>query len=148
VPIDAYGVGTKVGVSADAPYLDTAYKLVAYDGRPVMKLSPGKITAPGPKQVFRGPPSEGDIVGMRDEPMPARHEPLLVPVMLGGRPTGANGDLAAARARFEDDLGRLPTTARALQDAQPPPVRLSEQLQGLRERVQARLPHRDRPARP
>jgi nicotinate phosphoribosyltransferase len=49
-PIDAYGVGTKVGVSADAPYLDTAYKLVAYGGRPVMKLSPGKITAPGPSR--------------------------------------------------------------------------------------------------
>jgi len=148
VPIDAYGVGTKVGVSADAPYLDTAYKLVAYDERPVMKLSPGKITAPGPKQLFRGPPSEGDIVGVRDEPVPAGYEPLLVPVMLGGRPTGANGDLAAARARFEDDLGRLPATARALQDAQPPPVRLSEQLQGLRERVRGRLPHCDRPARP
>ena len=29
-PIDAYGVGTKMGVSADAPYLDSAYKLVAY----------------------------------------------------------------------------------------------------------------------
>jgi nicotinate phosphoribosyltransferase len=147
-PIDAYGVGTKVGVSADAPYLDTAYKLVAYGGRPVMKLSPGKITAPGPKQVFRGPPSEGDIVGVREEPVPAGHEPLLVPVMLGGRPTGANGDLAAARARFEDDLGRLPASVRALKDAQPPPVRLSEQLQGLRERVRVRLPRRDRPARP
>jgi nicotinate phosphoribosyltransferase len=83
-PIDAYGVGTKVGVSADAPYLDTAYKLVAYAGRPVMKLSPGKITAPGPKQVFRGPLSEGDIVGVRDEPVPTGHEPLLMPVMLGG----------------------------------------------------------------
>src|SRR5204863_10101127 len=90
VPIDAYGVGTKVGVSADAPYLDTAYKLVAYDGRPVMKLSPGKITAPGPKQVFRGPPSEGDIVGVRDAPVPAGHEPVLGPVMVGGRPNDAH----------------------------------------------------------
>ena len=147
-PIDAYGVGTKVGVSADAPYLDTAYKLVAYAGRPVMKLSPGKITAPGPKQVFRGPLSEGDIVGVRDEPVPTGHEPLLVPVMVGGQLTGANADLAAAQARFEDDLGRLPATARALKDARPPPVRLSEQLEGLRERVRAQLPHRDRPARP
>lgn len=146
-PIDAYGVGTKVGVSADAPYLDTAYKLVAYGGRPVMKLSPGKITAPGPKQVFRGPPTEGDIVGVRDEPVPPGHAPLLVPVMLGGQPTGANGDLAAAQARFHDDLRGLPATARVLQDARPPPVRLSEQLQGLRERVRARLQHHDRPAR-
>ena len=27
-------VGTEMGVSADAPYLDSAYKLAAYDGRP------------------------------------------------------------------------------------------------------------------
>src|SRR5665213_3388690 len=53
VPINAAGVGTHLGVSADAPYLDSAYKLVAYDGRPVAKLSPGKATLPGPKQVFR-----------------------------------------------------------------------------------------------
>jgi hypothetical protein len=80
--------------------------------------------------------------------VPDGHEPLLVPVMLGGLPTGANGDLAAARARFEDDLGRLPAAARALQDAQPPPVRLSERLEGLRERLRAQLPHRGRPERP
>jgi nicotinate phosphoribosyltransferase len=34
-PIDTYAVGTRVGVSADAPYLDSAYKMVEYDGRPV-----------------------------------------------------------------------------------------------------------------
>lgn len=48
-----YAVGTKVGTSADAPYLDSAYKLVEYDQRPVLKLSEGKATAPGCKQVFR-----------------------------------------------------------------------------------------------
>lgn len=52
-PIDAYGVGTAMGVSADAPSLDTAFKLVAYEGQPVMKLSSGKVTAPGAKQVYR-----------------------------------------------------------------------------------------------
>jgi hypothetical protein len=58
--------------------------------------------------------------------VPAGHEPLLVPVILGGQPTGANGDLAAARVHLDDDLARLPATARALQAAQPPPVHLSE----------------------
>jgi len=52
-PIDAFGVGTKVGVSADAPWTDCAYKLVEYAGRPVLKLSTKKQTLPGPKQVFR-----------------------------------------------------------------------------------------------
>ena len=65
-PIDAYGVGTKMGVSADAPFLDSAYKLVTYAGRPVMKLSPGKATAPGAKQVYRGP--DGDVITLRENP--------------------------------------------------------------------------------
>ncbi|MGY3684444.1 putative nicotinate phosphoribosyltransferase [Streptomyces sp. TE33382] len=64
-PIDAYAVGTKVGTASDAPYLDAAYKLVEYDGRPVMKLSSAKVTAPGSKQVFRGP-------GLRDGPVAPR----------------------------------------------------------------------------
>ena len=68
-PIDVFAVGTKVGTSADAPYLDMAYKLVEYDGRPVMKLSTGKVTAPGPKQVFRAPGCV-DLLARRDEKAP------------------------------------------------------------------------------
>jgi nicotinate phosphoribosyltransferase len=141
-PIDAYGVGTKVGVVADAPYLDTAYKLVADGGCPVMKLSPGKVNPPGAKQVFRGSLAAGDLIGTRDELAPAGHEPLLVPVMLGGRRTGANGDLAAARARFDRDLAALPAAALALRGPVPPPVRLSRRLQRLRDQVQADLRRR------
>jgi nicotinic acid phosphoribosyltransferase len=60
-----------MGVSADAPSLDSAYKLVAYVRRPVMKLSPGKITAPGAKQVYRGPGS--DVLALREEPSRPGH---------------------------------------------------------------------------
>ena len=70
-PIDLFGVGTKAGVSADAPWSDMAYKLVCYDGRPVMKLSEDKIYRPGAKQVFRTMDTDGmftrDTVGMEDE---------------------------------------------------------------------------------
>ena len=45
-PIDLFGVGTKAGVSADAPWSDMVYKLVCFDGRPVMKLSEGKMSLP------------------------------------------------------------------------------------------------------
>jgi nicotinate phosphoribosyltransferase len=86
-PIDAYGVGTKMGVSADAPYLDSAYKLAGYAGRPVMKLSQGKATWPGAKQVHRGPDS--DQLSLRDEPSPRGHEPLLTAVMRDGQVTRA-----------------------------------------------------------
>jgi nicotinate phosphoribosyltransferase len=85
-PIDAYGVGTRMGVSADAPYLDSVYKLVAYDERPVMKLSPGKATQPGAKQVYRTavPKSIGpDLLASEHERAPSGMEPLLAPVMEG-----------------------------------------------------------------
>src|SRR5918994_4535938 len=53
-PVDAFGIGTQLGVSADVPYVDAVYKLVEFDGRPVLKLSPAKATVPGRKQVWRG----------------------------------------------------------------------------------------------
>jgi nicotinate phosphoribosyltransferase len=132
-PIDAYGVGTKMGVSADAPYLDSAYKLVAYDGRPVMKLSAGKTSPPGAKQVYRGP--DGDVLALRDEPPPPGHEPLLVPVMRQGRRVSAQEPLAAAQQRCRADLAWLPSAARALRDPVPVPVRISEQLKVLQDQV-------------
>ncbi len=52
-PIDAWGVGTELVVSADLPYLDCAYKLVEYDGKPKMKFSPHKVTLPYKKQIYR-----------------------------------------------------------------------------------------------
>jgi nicotinate phosphoribosyltransferase len=141
-PIDAYGVGTKMGTSADAPYLDTAYKLVAYGDRPVMKLSPGKGYPPGAKQVFRGPAADGDLVGLREEPAPAGRVPLLELVMAGGRRVGPPGGLAAAQERFESDLAWLPERARALRQPEPVPVLLTERLDRLHHQVQAELARR------
>ncbi len=132
-PIDAFGVGTRMGVSADQPYLDSVYKLVAYGDRPVLKLSPDKATAPGSKQVFRE--AGGDVVGLRDEPAPEGAEPLIVPVMLGGRRSGPPRTLDTARARFEADLERLPEPAKRLADPEPPPVGFSEALERLAEQV-------------
>jgi nicotinate phosphoribosyltransferase len=68
--IDAFGVGTKMGVSADSPYTDIAYKLVQYDGRPVLKLSSGKKTLVAEKQVFRiknGYRLQKDIIGLQND---------------------------------------------------------------------------------
>jgi len=132
-PIDAYGVGTKMGVSADAPYLDSAYKLVSYDGRPVMKLSAGKTSPPGAKQVYRGP--DGDVLALRDEPPPPGHQPLLVPVMRQGQRVSAPEPLTAAVQRCRADLAWLPLTARALRDPVPVPVRISGQLKTLQDQV-------------
>jgi len=126
-------VGTKMGVSADAPFLDSAYKLVTYAGKPVMKLSPGKATAPGAKQVYRGP--DGDVIALRDEPPRPGEEPLLVPVMRGGQRMNGREPLAEAQRRCATDLARLPLAARALRGPAPVRVHVSGQLQGLQDQL-------------
>ncbi|MFC0506746.1 nicotinate phosphoribosyltransferase [Micromonospora costi] len=142
-PIDGYGVGTKMGVSYDAPSLDSAYKLVAVGDRPVLKLSPGKATLPGPKQVFRDPSgASGDVVGLRDEPAPRGREPVLVPVMRDGRrldPVDPAGAVRAARSRFDADLRWLPEPARRLADPESLAATVSPALTALHERVAAEV---------
>ncbi|WP_299288736.1 nicotinate phosphoribosyltransferase, partial [Thermoflexus sp.] len=102
-PIDAFGVGTRMGVSEDWPWLDMAYKLVAYEGRPARKLSPGKASLPGPKQVFRFYDEEGkmkeDILALREERIEGG-APLLEKVMEGGRLLRPHPALAELRERF------------------------------------------------
>ncbi|MFK0237821.1 nicotinate phosphoribosyltransferase [Streptomyces vinaceus] len=137
-PIDVFAVGTRVGVAADAPYLDAAYKLVAYDGRPVMKLSSAKVTAPGPKQVYRRP-GRPDVIALRDETPPPRAEPLLGTVMLNGRRTGPPDSPTAARSRFEADIDALPQEALRIHGPRPPVPTPSEELSRLTKDVRGRL---------
>ena len=112
-PVDAFGVGTQLGVSADAPYVDTVYKLVEFGGRPVLKLSAAKATAPGRKQVWRGP--KEDVIGLRDEAAPGpNHEPLLEPVMRAGRRLATASSIPELRERFRRDLAALPHKAARL----------------------------------
>ncbi|MGW0607691.1 nicotinate phosphoribosyltransferase [Streptomyces sp. NPDC002640] len=136
-PVDVFAVGTKVGVSADAPYLDSAYKLVEYDGRPVMKLSQRKVTAPGAKQVFRRP-GFADVIGLAEEPPPPDGESLLETVMTDGRRTGPRPSLADLHARFTADLAGLPDEARRIHSPLQPRAVTSHKLDDLTDRVRAR----------
>ena len=130
-PIDTFGLGSKIGVSSDAPSLDTAYKLVEYAGRPVMKLSPGKETLPGPKQVYRADLDAGDVLASRSEPPPAGWSPLLAEVMCAGERPAPAEDLAVTAGRLAADLAVLPPAARHLRTPTPVPVRRSERLAAL-----------------
>lgn len=128
-PIDAFGVGTQMGVSADAPYVDSVYKLVEYDGRNVLKLSADKQTYPGAKQVWRS--ADGDLLALRSEPGAAGAEALLEQVMERGRRVGEPRSIAQMRTRLEHDLAELPQTARRLRDPQVPIARRSDALEAL-----------------
>ncbi|MFF9038993.1 nicotinate phosphoribosyltransferase [Streptomyces sp. NPDC014892] len=137
-PIDTYAVGTRVGVSADAPYLDSAYKMVEYDGRPVMKLSSAKVTAPGAKQVFRRRGCE-DVLGLADEQPPDHAVALLETVMRNGRRTGRPATLDECRARCADDIAALPSSARRIRAPVAPRAAPSERLTGLTTQVRHRV---------
>lgn len=139
-PIDGFGVGTKFGVSADAPWADCAYKLVEYDGRPVLKLSEKKATLPGPKQVFRTVDADGsfreDVIACSDEPAPcSRPMPLLHEVMRRGRRIQARTGLSDARERLAASMDALPAGCKALRLPMEYPVGVSQRLRELRDRV-------------
>lgn len=137
-PIDVYAVGTRVGVSADAPYLDSAYKMVAYDGRPVMKLSSAKITAPGAKQIFRSH-SGPDVIALRHEQPGSGVRPLLRPVMRNGRRVSEAPELREARERCTADLAQLPPEARRITGPVAPQAVFSDELKALTEQVRRRI---------
>lgn len=138
--IDGFGIGTKMGVSGDAPWLDTAYKLVKYAGRPVLKLSTGKVTLADEKQLFRLREGDGmfteDIIALRDEPCPEGAEPLLSRVMEDGRTTVTLPSLGEIRERFQEELSRLPERYKALRNPPAYPVSLSPGLLRLQEKAQ------------
>jgi nicotinate phosphoribosyltransferase len=135
-PIDGFGIGSALAVSDDAPVLDAAYKLVSFGDRPVLKLSHGKATWPGPKQVWRverDGRADHDVIGLAGEDGPASGRPLLETVMRAGT-TVAGGTLDAARVRHARERGLLPPSVRAL-DAGAYEVRWSDALVSLRDRV-------------
>jgi len=129
-PIDMFGVGTDMSVSADAPALDIAYKLTEYAGRGRMKLSPRKATTPGRKQVFRREAdgiAVGDTIARFDETLEGT--PLLLPAMIAGRRVRAATDISALARRAAAGVASLAPELRALEPARKPfQVTLSERL--------------------
>jgi len=144
--IAAFGVGTALSTSSDAPSLGVIYKLVEVElgGRvhSAAKFSEEKHTYPGRKQVFRFSGPDGiyfeDIIGLEDETFP-QAEPLLVPVMRQGRRVqGIEREIVSAQAgqdRFTAARERLPKQVRALPPSVPYPVHNSTRLEELFVRV-------------
>jgi len=136
-PIDGYGIGTKLDVSADAPALDCAYKIQEYAGRPRRKRSTGKLTLPGRKQVFRrldpGGRLHEDILTVWEDEHPGR--PLLEPVMLNGSHCTQIPDLESARRYAREELDRLTPELRALTKHARYPVRVAPTLEALAREV-------------
>lgn len=137
---DAFGVGTEMGTSADAPNIGGVYKLVEDEKGYRIKLSTGKATLPGRKQVWRRMDADGqpmgDVIALNEEPGPAGWTPMLTPVMRGGRRIRIE-PLAALRQRSTERLAALPEELCQLDDPMIYPVTLSPSLAALRARMQS-----------
>ncbi|MGB9740535.1 MAG: nicotinate phosphoribosyltransferase [Candidatus Bathyarchaeia archaeon] len=136
--IDAFGVGTRMSTSEDRPYVDVIYKLCEHvdkSGRivPAMKLSKGKLTLPGKKQVFRVKGEDGkfkkDVIALHDEKVEG--EPLLVKVMEKGEIVYDLPPLDKIRERAFENLSGLPEKYKKLKGAPTYPVELSPKLRKL-----------------
>ena len=135
-PIDAFGVGTSLSTVSDAPALGGIYKLVetTHEGVavPVAKLSTGKRTYPGRKQVWRVTDRDvatHDVLGLVDEPSEGR--PLLRCVMHKGRRLAPTPSLDEMRSHCRARIEQLPASVRALDATEGLPVRVGPALDAL-----------------
>jgi nicotinate phosphoribosyltransferase len=142
-PIDAFGVGTQLGTSGDAPHVAVVYKLVEDAAGPKVKLSADKVTLPGRKQVFRrtgdGGELRGDVLALEGEAV-ADARPVLQPVMRDGKRLEAAVPLAALRDRCRASVAALPPRLRAIEPEEPAyDVRTSPGLDALVHRLHEEL---------
>ena len=132
-PIDGFGIGVNLATSIDVPAFDCAYKLQEYAGKPKRKLSEGKATWPGRKQVWRNYDTNGrmrdDILSLENDKQSG--EPLIMPVMLAGKRVAPSPTLAQIREHATRELARLPEALARLESGVEYPVKVANALTAL-----------------
>ena len=138
-PIDAFGVGTQLSVSADSPTMGAVYKMVELDihgiKRFTAKYSDEKNTVPGAKQLFRG--ETRDVIARSGEC--GSGEALLRPVLLSGNLVEPLPTIEQARARAAAMIAKLPEPLQGLEPAESWPVIYSRELRELIDRTRHNL---------
>ncbi len=143
--IDAFGVGTSMGVSKDSPYCDVVYKLVEISNHgkhlPTMKLSQGKVTYPGKKQIYRITDKNGnyvkDILALEDEKIYG--EKMLTEFMENGKIIQKMPSLNETRKAAKENLARLPDKYKKLMNPINYDVKISGKLRKLTQKLNKAL---------
>jgi nicotinate phosphoribosyltransferase len=147
VPLDAFGIGTQLATSADAPALSAVYKMVELkrDGEVfyTAKFSADKSTLPGAKQIYRC--ADRDVVAHYSEcSNEFQGEPLLRPILTRGELVETLPALAGIQQRSQAMVAALPERLRQLGKVEPYSVEMSPRLlamaQNLREEMQPARP--------
>jgi nicotinate phosphoribosyltransferase len=137
-PIDAFGVGTELATSADAPALSAVYKMVELQvGEShsyTAKYSTDKVTLPAAKQIYRY--ADYDLLTLYNEcNQEFQGEPLLHPVLAKGAPLEQYPPLSDLRRRTAKAIADLPTELRSLDPPAAYRVGIGERLQSLADSV-------------
>jgi nicotinate phosphoribosyltransferase len=142
-PVDSFGVGTRLNVSADAPSLDLVYKLVRYGDRDVLKLSEGKETWVGAKALYRSYGADGsmtgDLLALREETPPEGSVSLLQVLVAEGELLRPHPSLADIRRHCAGQLAALPHELKRLNGHGEYPVAVSPGLRARQERALAEV---------
>ncbi len=154
--VSAFGVGTKMGTSADYPFTDVIYKLcetqnAAGEFQPIMKLSKDKLTLPGRKQVYRFTDDKGylsnDVITLADET--PKGKPLLQKMITAGKIIYQLPSLKEIREFAAKNVAGLPAKYRKINGPPEYPVELSQKLKAmignLEEKIKkTEIPNRER----
>ena len=144
--IDAFGVGTALATSKDAPALGGVYKLVDIESDGIAsyraKFSEGKSTYPGRKQVFRFHDADGsfrgDLIACADEQFPY-DEPLLRCVMRNGHRISSSPELQSIQQYARQQIEKIPEGCRRLRQPEAYIVGFSQRLESLLRDVRRRI---------
>jgi nicotinate phosphoribosyltransferase len=132
-PITSYGVGTEMITGKPVAAIPGVYKLVEDEDGPKIKLSEGKATLPGRKQVYRAVDSDGgflyDTIALEGEEIYGA--PLLEPVIRNGERMRPAPSLKESRAYCLEQVKRLSAGLKRTTAADPYEVRISPGLSGL-----------------
>lgn len=130
-PIDAFGVGTELATSGDAPSMGAIYKMVEIGDRFTAKRSIDKGSMPGSKQIFRF--ADHDLVARSHECVGGAVA-LQQPVMLEGQLIQPLPDIRRARERAAANIAKLASTTRDLEPNDNYHVDFSAELLALTKR--------------
>jgi nicotinate phosphoribosyltransferase len=142
VPLDAFGVGTQLATSADAPGLSAVYKMVELkrDGEVfyTAKFSSDKSTLPGAKQIYRY--ADRDVVAHYSEcSNEFKGEPLLRPILTQGELVETLPSMQGIQKRSQAMIEALPRRLWELGRAEPYSVELSPLLRQMAEFVREEM---------
>jgi len=134
-PIDAFGIGTELVTSRDDPTIAAVYKLTEYKGIPRIKISEGKLTYPGKKQIYRTFDKNGifkeDILTLDNETPPLNSEALLFPILKKGKLVSELPELKEIQQDYLNNINKLPEDFKVLDENHIFNLRVSQKLEKL-----------------